>query len=157
MVSVKTNTTPGGMRNNFESSAAHLLPYDPVAKKRAAGSKRGESLISEVDGEVQVAASIGKPGIGKTGVHLRNYKYDEYKKLSQAQKDELNEYKKKHAHLFQKPDQQKKKQKNFNQSHSTRRNCPALFLSRCNPQLAKPTNKRMKRRLQMKLKRTLCL
>ena len=35
MASVRTDDGPQGMRNDFESTAAHLLPYDPVAKKRA--------------------------------------------------------------------------------------------------------------------------
>ena len=34
MASIKTYNGPEGMRNNFEATAAHLLPYDPVAKKR---------------------------------------------------------------------------------------------------------------------------
>ena len=34
MASIKTDNGPEGMRNNFEATAAHLLPYDPVAKKR---------------------------------------------------------------------------------------------------------------------------
>ena len=33
MASVKTDNGPHGMRNNFEQAAAHLLPYNPVAKK----------------------------------------------------------------------------------------------------------------------------
>ena len=37
MASIKTDNGPEGMRNNFETTAAHLLPYDPVAKKRSGG------------------------------------------------------------------------------------------------------------------------
>ena len=33
MASIKTNNGPDGMHNHFEQAAAHLLPYDPVAKK----------------------------------------------------------------------------------------------------------------------------
>ena len=33
MASVKTDNGLHGLRNNFEQAAAHLLPYDPVAKK----------------------------------------------------------------------------------------------------------------------------
>ena len=36
MASVKTDDGRDGMRNDFEAAAAHLLPYDPVAKKKAA-------------------------------------------------------------------------------------------------------------------------
>ena len=31
MASIKTDNGPDGMRNNFEATATHLLPYDPVA------------------------------------------------------------------------------------------------------------------------------
>ena len=97
MASVKTDNGPGGMRNNFESTASHLLPYDPVAKKRAAGNKRGNGLISGLEGGDATAAAIeagtgNKPAIGKTGVHLRWYKKHEFDKLSKAQKKELHEW-----------------------------------------------------------------
>jgi hypothetical protein len=37
---VRTDDGPIGMRNDFEAAATHLLPYDPVAKKRLSGTKR---------------------------------------------------------------------------------------------------------------------
>ena len=37
MASIKTDNGLEGMRNNFEATAAHLLLYDPVAKKRSGG------------------------------------------------------------------------------------------------------------------------
>ena len=47
MASIRTDDGPDGMRNDIEQSAAHLLPYDPVAKKHAAGSsKRGSAEVS---------------------------------------------------------------------------------------------------------------
>ena len=46
MASVKTDNSLEGMRNNFEATAADLLPYDPVAKKRSGGQKRGSAQIS---------------------------------------------------------------------------------------------------------------
>ena len=46
MACVKTDNSPNGLRNNFERVISHLLPYDPVAKKRATGIKRGSALIS---------------------------------------------------------------------------------------------------------------
>ena len=46
MASIKTDNGLEGMRNNFEATAAHLLPYDPVAKKRSSGQKRGSAQIS---------------------------------------------------------------------------------------------------------------
>ena len=37
MASIKTGNGPEGIRNNFEATVAHLLPYDPVAIKRSSG------------------------------------------------------------------------------------------------------------------------
>ena len=42
MASIKTDNGPEGMRNNFEATAAHLLPYDPVAKKRSGGKREDQ-------------------------------------------------------------------------------------------------------------------
>ena len=39
MASVKTDNGLEGMRNHFEQTAAHLLPFNAVAKKRATGIK----------------------------------------------------------------------------------------------------------------------
>ena len=95
MASVKTDNGPNGKRNNFEKTAAHIIPYDPVAKKRASGTKRDISLISDVGGEepvAKIAATGGKPAMGKSGVHLRFYKKSEYHKLSNEQKKELKDW-----------------------------------------------------------------
>ena len=48
MASIKTDNGLEGMRNNFEATVAHLLPYDPVAKKRSGGQKMGSAQISSV-------------------------------------------------------------------------------------------------------------
>jgi hypothetical protein len=93
MASVRTDQGPNGMRSDFERAVAHVLPYDPVAKKRAA-AKRGSALISSVDNEnmewtAEVSGLGGKPSIGKTGVHLRYHKHKEFSKLSREQRDEL--------------------------------------------------------------------
>ena len=40
MASVRTDHGPQGMRNDFESTAVHHLPYDPVAKKHAASGNK---------------------------------------------------------------------------------------------------------------------
>ena len=72
MASIHTDDGPTGMWNDFEAAVAHILPYDPVAKKRAVtGSKRTAAEISLV--EVPETAKIyaaTKGSIGKTGVHL---------------------------------------------------------------------------------------
>ena len=86
MASIKTDNGPEGMRNNFEATAAHLLPYDPVAKKRSNGQKRGAAQISSVMDPTPNTTK--KPSIGKTGVHLCYYKTGEYRNLTNAQKEE---------------------------------------------------------------------
>ena len=48
MASIKTDNGLEGMRNNFEATPAHLLHYDPVAKKRSGGQERGSAQISSV-------------------------------------------------------------------------------------------------------------
>ena len=90
MASFKTDNGPEDMRNNFEATAAHLLPYDPVDKKRSNGYKRSSSQISSV---MEISdATTRKPSTGKTGVHLHYHKNSEYKTLTQVQKDELHEW-----------------------------------------------------------------
>ena len=90
MASIKTDNGLEGMRNNFEATAPHLLPYDPVAKKRSSGQKRGSAQISSVMDTSN--ATMKKPSIGKTGVHLRHYKTGEYRNRSKEQKEELKEW-----------------------------------------------------------------
>ena len=89
MASIKTDNGPEGMRSNYEATAAHLLPYDPVAKKRSNGQKRGsEQISSDMDPS---PTTTKKPSIVKTGVHLRYYKTGEYGNLTNEQKEELKE------------------------------------------------------------------
>ena len=72
MASIHTNSRLQGMHNNFEAKAAHLLPYDPVIKKRAASTRCPVAQISALEGDsAEIADTIGKkPSIGKSGVHL---------------------------------------------------------------------------------------
>ena len=52
MASIQTDDRADGMQNNFKVAAAHILPYDPVAKRRvAAGSKHitTQILLAEVE------------------------------------------------------------------------------------------------------------
>ena len=87
MATIKTDNGPEGMRNNCEATAAHLLPYDPGAKKRSMGYKRSSTQISSI---MEVSdATTKKPSIGKTGVHLCYHKNSEYRTLNQEQKNEL--------------------------------------------------------------------
>ena len=87
---------PGGMANNFEEAAAYLLQFCPVSKKRKATSSERNYNVSSVtpldsDGQTNKKK---KPNKGKTGVELRYYKPNEYRKLAPAQIEELREWRK---------------------------------------------------------------
>jgi hypothetical protein len=111
MASVRTDNGPQGMRNNFETTASHLLPYDPVARKRIATNKRDNSLISGVEGDVSAFNANKKLGIGKTGVHFRFYKKPEYAKLTDEQKLELKEWRENNPDTVKRGQQDKHKGK----------------------------------------------
>ena len=96
------------MRNNFESTAAHILPYDPVAKKRSSGQKRGSAQISSVMDPSPTKTK--KPSIGKTGVHLCYYKTGEYRNLSNEQKEELKELRANNPNTFKAGSKKPKKE-----------------------------------------------
>ena len=84
MASIKTDNSLEGMRNNFEATAPHLLPYDPVAQKRSSGQKRGSAEMSSVMDTSN--ATMKKPSIGKSGVHLPYYKTGEYRNVTGEQR-----------------------------------------------------------------------
>ena len=90
MASIEQDAGPGGMRGNFELAAAHLLPKDPVTKKRLQAGKRSAAEIASTT----ATSTRGKSGIGSTGVHLRYHKPAEYDKLSAEQKKELSDWRK---------------------------------------------------------------
>ena len=95
MESIKIDTAPDGKREDLEGASTHLLPYNPVAKKRSvANSKKGAGEMSEMVG-TEVSSFMAKEGIGKTGVHLRYHKPEEYKPLSSKQRNELREWRSK--------------------------------------------------------------
>ena len=108
MASIKTDNGLEGMRNNFEATAADLLPYDPVAKKRSGGQKRGSAQISSVMDPCP--ATKKKPSIGKTGVHLHYYKTGEYRNLSYEQKEELKEWRANNPNTFKAGSKKAKKE-----------------------------------------------
>ena len=121
MASVRTDDGPNGMRNDFKKAAAHLLPYDPVARKRAAGTKRPAANILDARSmhgpnasaiEISDATSEdGKVSIGRTGVHLRYHTNSEYRELSTSQKNELSEWREKDSEKKKKPRTEKRKAK----------------------------------------------
>ena len=108
MASIKTDNGPEGMRNNFEATAAHLLPYDPVAKKRSSGQKRGSAQISSVMDPSPTTTK--KPSIGKTGVHLCYYKTGEYRNLANEQKEELKGWRANNPNTFKAESKKAKKE-----------------------------------------------
>ena len=108
MASIKTDNGLEGMTNNFEATAAHLLPYDPVAKKRSGGQKRGSAQISSVMDPSPTTTK--KPSFGKTGVHLRYYKTGEYRSLTNEQKEELKEWRANNPNTFKAGSKKAKKE-----------------------------------------------
>jgi hypothetical protein len=86
IASVRTDDGPNGKRNDFEAAATHLLPYNPVGKKRLSETKKGagiNSMVSHVAEYNQTPITTGgKPSVGKTGVPLRYHKKQKYNKLS---------------------------------------------------------------------------
>ena len=90
--SIRMDDTPTGMRNNFEAAVAFLLPTDPVVKKGK--GKRTNAEISAAAGDAKQMGTL-KAGRGSTGVEFRYYEPKEFRKLTQEQKDELMEYRKK--------------------------------------------------------------
>ena len=108
MASIKTDNGLEGMRNNFEATAAHLLPYDPVAKKRSSGQKRGSAQISSVMDPSPTKSM--KPNIGTTGVHLRYYKIGEYRNLTNEQKEGLKEWRANNPNTFKAGSKKAKKE-----------------------------------------------
>ena len=94
MASIHTDNGPQGMCSNFEATAAHLLPYDPVIKKRAASTRHPAAQILALEGDsAEIADTIGKnPSIGKSGVHLCFHMNLEYHELTAEQKRELSEW-----------------------------------------------------------------
>ena len=69
--------------NDFEATAAFILPSDPVSTKR--GKKRGGNVSS-----ADVSSSSAKLAKGPTtGVEFRYYGLSEYKPLTTEQQDEL--------------------------------------------------------------------
>ena len=91
IAAIKMDSAPTGRLFDFEKAATHLLPSDPVARKRISGNKRNTAAISAVTEEVN-STTAKKPSIGQSGVHLRYHTSTEYKALTKDQKDELREW-----------------------------------------------------------------
>ena len=111
MASVKMDDGPNGMRNDFKAAAANLLPYDPVAKKKAA-MKRPVAQISSVEEVDEISGTVVmKESIGKTGVHLRWHMNAEYKELTSEQKKELSKWRERNPNTKKGKERRHKKQR----------------------------------------------
>ena len=82
------------MRPQFEATVAHILPYNPVSKKKAATGKSPVAQILAATAEdVDVFMSTATKGsIGKTGVHIQYDTTAEYHPLTVEQKNDLHEW-----------------------------------------------------------------
>ena len=90
MALCRNDQDPGGKMNDFEATAAFLLPHDPVDTKIASGTKRSHAMVSFIDGNVASAST--KVSTGSTGVAFRYYDTEEYNTLTNLQKEELIAY-----------------------------------------------------------------
>jgi hypothetical protein len=114
MASVNADEIANGLRQNFEAAATHLLPYDPVQKKRVdqTGGKRGSADVSNATGDDANISPFGaKKGIGSSGVSLHCHTKDEYDKLGKATKNKLREWRQKSESKGGKDKNQNKKPK----------------------------------------------
>ena len=124
MASINTDNGLEDMRNNFEATAAHLLPYDPAAKKRSSGQKRGSAQISsEMD---HSPTKTKKPSIGTTGVHLHYYKTGEYRNLTNEQNEELKEWRANNPNNFKAGSKKAKKEAPKKSKSSMKRQVASL-------------------------------
>ena len=72
-----------------------MLPKDPVAKRMSLKNSEGKRPSANISETTVVESGNGgnkKAGIGKSGVHLRYHKPEEYDTLTRAQKKELMEW-----------------------------------------------------------------
>ena len=94
IASIHTDNELQGMHNNFEATAAHLLPYTPVIKKRADSTRCPAAQILALEGyNAEIADTVGKkPSIGISGVHLHYHMNLEHHELTAEQKRELCEW-----------------------------------------------------------------
>lgn len=79
-----------GKGNDVELAVAYILPKNPVVRKRDGANKRGVGEISELT--ANISGFSDKTGIEKSDVHLRWHSNEEYKDLSQDQRNEWDKW-----------------------------------------------------------------
>ena len=89
IAAVKLDDNINGLRNDFERTAALLLPVDPVDKK-----KKGKRTIGNISSAAATASADGggKDGFGPSGVQLRYHTSKEYAKLTKEQRTDLHDW-----------------------------------------------------------------
>ena len=73
-----------GMRSNFETAVAFLLPVDPYSKHQNRNKEKNVNISD--------ANALRNKSTSKTGVDFRWHKPEEYKTLTKEQKNELYEW-----------------------------------------------------------------
>ena len=82
-----------GLIDDFKKVATYLAKFDPVAKRKIGhGGDKLTYLASSAD--VSSTSASPKTSKGKTRVEFRYYQKNEFKKLNNAQKKELSEWRK---------------------------------------------------------------
>ena len=131
VASICTDNGVQGMHNKFKATATHLLPYDPVIKKRAASTRCMAALILALEGDsAEIADTIGKkPSIGKSGVHLCYHTNLEYHELTAEQQRELSEWRESNPN-FKCSKSQVERMSHQQQVSKQQNRSPPLFLRR---------------------------
>ena len=91
---ILTDKSDDGPLHNFEKMVALFLPFDPVAKRLRKAGGKSDALPANVSAIDIEDSGKGGQQVGKTGVAFRHYTQDEYKKLTNEQKDELRLWRK---------------------------------------------------------------
>ena len=117
-------------------AAAHLLPYDPEAKKRTSSNKHPAAQISAIsveDANIAMATGATKASNGKTGVHLHYHTSREYRELTMEQK-ELLEW---HPSI---PDKENKHNKMNKEKYPTKKQLSSVVAKEVQKMLAAGVN-----------------
>ena len=85
MTLCRNDQYPCGKMNDFEATAAFILPHDHVDTKRDSGTNISLAMVSFIDEDVASAGT--KVSTGSTGVAFRYYDTEVYDILTNPQKE----------------------------------------------------------------------